>query len=98
VGFEGCGPRRAGISDFSRDIKRPIKTGLWSLSENLWIGAGMCRTYGAQNYDWHRSQPFRAGLSCTAPPALRLCSERFAYPVCSSRLRIGDAWFVSCDS
>jgi hypothetical protein len=30
----------------------------------------MCRTYGAQNYDCRRSQPFRAGLRSFAPPAL----------------------------
>jgi hypothetical protein len=57
----------------------------------------MCRTYGAENYDGHRSQPFRAGLRCGAPPALRLFREGIAYAGCSSRLRIGELWFVGCD-
>ncbi len=36
-----------------------------------------CRTSGARNSSGHRSQPFRAGLTSGAPPALWLCRGRF---------------------
>jgi hypothetical protein len=51
------------------------------------IRAG-CRAYGARDYFWLFTQPFRAGLDCGAPSALVLGAVR----VCGGASRWAFGW------
>jgi len=83
----------------TRVVRQPtnlLNDSLWEVGGSVFVrelgfGAGMCRTYGAQNYNCQGPQPFRAGLRYGAPPgalALSLDSRRCVFVAIDLCVRI----------